>query len=138
VMGIPTPVGMWQRRGSDGQASVKGRGGGASSMRGCSRCGGEGRRGAVITVSRGGGESAFYWAGGRAGRSGGGRSSGGRWCFIKASVTEEEERGWPFDEGEMKGVGRRFSSAQSGCGRAAHGGAWRGGVDRKGGGGSGV
>jgi hypothetical protein len=64
-----------------------------SSMRGCSRCGGEGRRGAVSTMSRGGGESTFYRAGGGAGRSGGGWSSGGRWCFIKRSVTEEEVRG---------------------------------------------
>jgi hypothetical protein len=28
----------------------------------------------------------------------------------------------------MKGVGRRFGSAPSGCGRAAHGGAWHGGA----------
>jgi hypothetical protein len=27
-------------------------------------------------------------------------SSGGRWCFIKVPVTEEEARGWPFDEGK--------------------------------------
>jgi hypothetical protein len=39
--------------------------------------------------------------------------------------------GQPFDEGEMKGVGRRFSSAPSGCGRAAQGGAWRGGAPRE-------
>jgi hypothetical protein len=39
--------------------------------------------------------------------------------------------GQPFDEGEMKGVGRRFSSAPSGCRRAAQGGAWRGGAPRE-------
>jgi hypothetical protein len=38
-------------------------------------------------------------------------------------------KGWPFDEGEMKGVGRRFGSAPSGCRGAAHGGAWCGGAD---------
>jgi hypothetical protein len=73
-------------------------------------------------VSRGIGESTFYRAGGQAGRSGGERSSGGRWCFIKALVTKEEARGQPFDEGEMKGLGRWFGFAPSGCGRAAHGG----------------
>jgi hypothetical protein len=41
---------------------------------------------------------------------------------------EEEARGRPFDEGEMKGVGRQFGSAPSGCGRTAHGGAWHGGA----------
>jgi hypothetical protein len=117
--------------GSDSRASTKGGGSGASSMRGCSTCGGERRRGAVTTVSRGGGESTFYRVGGRAGRSGGKRSSGGRWCFIKAPVTEVEVRGHPFDEGEMKGVGRRFGSAPSGCGRVAHSS-----VDQKGGSGS--
>jgi hypothetical protein len=64
-------------------------------------------------VSRGIGESTFYRAGGQAGRSGGGRSSGGWWCFIKASVTEEEVRGRPFDEGEMKVVVHRFGSVPS-------------------------
>jgi hypothetical protein len=43
-------------------------------------------------------------------------------------VMEEEARGRPFDEGEMKGVGRQFSSAPSGCGRTADGGAWHGGA----------
>jgi hypothetical protein len=46
--------------------------------------------------------------------------------------------GWPFDGGEMKGVGRRFGSAPFGCRRVAHGDAWRGDADRRGGGGSGV
>jgi hypothetical protein len=92
----------------------------------------------VSTVSRGRGESTFYRVGGRAGRSGGGWSSGGRWCFIKAPIMEEEARERPFDEGEMKGVGHRFSSAPSGCGRAAHGGAWRGSVDQRGDGGLGI
>jgi hypothetical protein len=62
--GIPSPVGTRRRRGSDGRASAKGGGGGASSVRWCSGCGGEGRRGAASTVSRGGGESAFYREGG--------------------------------------------------------------------------
>jgi hypothetical protein len=44
---------------------------------------------------------------------------------------EEEARGRPFDEGEMKGVGRRFGSAPSGCGRVAHSGAWRGGASKE-------
>jgi hypothetical protein len=57
---------------------------------------------------------------------------------MKALVTEEEVRGRPFDEGEMKVVGRRFGLAPSGCGRATHGGAWHGDVDRRGDGGSGV
>jgi hypothetical protein len=38
----------------------------------------------------------------------------------------------------MKGLGRWFGLAPSGCGRAAHGGTWRGGVDRRGVSGSGV
>jgi hypothetical protein len=59
---------------------------------------------------------------------GDGLSSGGRWCFVKMPVTEEEVRGWPFDEGEMKGLGCWFGSAPSGCRRAAHDGAWRGGA----------
>jgi hypothetical protein len=59
-------------------------------------------------VSRGGGERTFYRVRGQAGRSGGGRSSGGWWCFIKASVTEEEVRGRLFDEG--CGTSVRFGS----------------------------
>jgi hypothetical protein len=55
-------------------------------------------------------------------------SSGGWWCFIKVAVMEEEVRWRPFDEGEMKGVGRWFGSAPSRCRRVAHGGAWRGGA----------
>jgi hypothetical protein len=38
-----------------------------------------------------------------------------------------EARGRPFDEGEMKGVGRRFGSTPTGCGRAMDSGAWSGG-----------
>jgi hypothetical protein len=72
---------------------VKGGGGGVSSMSGCLRCEGEGRRGEVSIVSRGRGESEFYKAGWRAGTSGSGQSSGGQWCFIKAPVMEEEARG---------------------------------------------
>jgi hypothetical protein len=61
-------------------------------------------------------------------RRGDGLSSGGQWCFINVPVTEEVARGWPFDEGEMKGVGRWFGSAPFGCRRVAHDGAWRGGT----------
>jgi hypothetical protein len=46
--------------------------------------------------------------------------------------------GRSFDEGGMKGVGRRFYSAPSGCGRVTHGGAWRRGAEQRGSGGSGV
>jgi hypothetical protein len=63
----------------------------------------------------------FYTAGEAAEGRGDGQSNEGQWCFIKAPVTEEEVRGWPFDEGGMKGVGRRFDSAPSGCRRVAHG-----------------
>jgi hypothetical protein len=42
-------------------------------------------------------------------------------------VTGEEVRGRPFDEGEMKGVGRRFGSTQTGCGRVMDGGVRSGG-----------
>jgi hypothetical protein len=38
-------------------------------------------------------------------------------------VTGEEVRGRPFDEVEMKGVGRRFGSTPTGCGRVMDGGA---------------
>jgi hypothetical protein len=37
-------------------------------------------------------------------------------------VTGEEARGQPFDEGEMKGVGRRFGSTPTGCGSVMDGG----------------
>jgi hypothetical protein len=43
------------------------------------------------------------------------------------SVTEVEVRGRPFEEGEMKGVGRRFGSTPTGRGRATDGGARSGG-----------
>jgi hypothetical protein len=45
----------------------------------------------------------------------------------------EEARGRPFDEGEMKGVGCRFSSTPTGCGRAMDGGAQSGGKPGSGG-----
>jgi hypothetical protein len=122
----------WQR-GSDGWESAKGGGTGASSKRGYSRCEGEGRRGAASIVSRGRGESIFYWVGGRAGRSGGGWPSGGRWCFIKVPVMEEEARRQPFDEREMKRVGHRFGLTPSGCRRVAHSDA-----DQRGSSGSGI
>jgi hypothetical protein len=47
--------------------------------------------------------------------------------FINVLVTEEEARGRPFDEGEMKGVGHRFGSTPMGCGKATDGGARSGG-----------
>jgi hypothetical protein len=72
-------------------------------------------------VENGRGGGAFYSAGEAAEGKGDGRSSGGRSCFIKVPVTKEEARGRPFYEGEMKGVGSRFSSAPSRCGRVAHG-----------------
>jgi hypothetical protein len=50
---------MRQWRGLDGQASVKGGGGRASSTRRCSQRGGEGRRRALSAVWRGGGRGAF-------------------------------------------------------------------------------
>jgi hypothetical protein len=88
--GIPTPVGTRWRWGSDSRAPTKGGSGRASLMRGCLSCGGDGRRGAVSTVSRVEARACFR---GRAVGSGGRRSSGGRWCFIKAPVTKEEVRG---------------------------------------------
>jgi hypothetical protein len=58
--GIPTPVetGWW--KGSDGGASMKGGSSGASSMKRCSRHGGEERRREVRVVWRGGDGGAFY------------------------------------------------------------------------------
>jgi hypothetical protein len=38
-------------------------------------------------------------------------------------VMGEDARGWPFDEGEMKGVGRRFGSTPTGCRRVMDDGA---------------
>jgi hypothetical protein len=96
--GIPTPVGTRRWRGLDGRASTKGGDGGASSMRRCSRCGGEGRRRAVSTEWRGGDKGTFY-------RGGEGRRSAmRRWCAIKRrSVMEEEVRGlMPSDEGKRR------------------------------------
>jgi hypothetical protein len=49
------------------------------------------------------------------------------------SVTGEEARGRPFDEGEMKGVGHRFGSTLAGCGRAMDGGVRSGGKPGSGG-----
>jgi hypothetical protein len=48
-------------------------------------------------------------------------------------VTGEEARGWPFYEGEMKGVGRRFGSTTTRCGRAMDGGVRSGGKPGSGG-----
>jgi hypothetical protein len=54
----------WQR-GSDGLASAKGGSGGASSMKGRSRCGGEGRRGAASAMWRGRDRAPFIGVGRR-------------------------------------------------------------------------
>jgi hypothetical protein len=45
----------------------------------------------------------------------------------------EEARRRPFDEWEMKGVGHRFGSTPTGCGRATDGGAESGGKPGSGG-----
>jgi hypothetical protein len=42
-------------------------------------------------------------------------------------VTGKEARGRAFDDGEMKGVGRRFGSTPTGCGWVMDGGAQSGG-----------
>jgi hypothetical protein len=78
---------------------------------------------------------AFYRTGGRAGRLRGGQSSGGRWCFIKASVTEEEARGGHLMRRKRRGwdVGSvRLHPGAGGRQTAAHG------ADQTGGGGSGI
>jgi hypothetical protein len=62
-LGIPTPVGTRRRRGSDGRASTKGCGGGASLMRRCLKRGGEERRRAVSAVWRGGDGLPFIGSG---------------------------------------------------------------------------
>jgi hypothetical protein len=61
--GFPTSIGTRRRRGSNGQASTKGGDSGPSSMRRCSRRGGEGRRRAVRVVWRGGDGGSFYRGG---------------------------------------------------------------------------
>jgi hypothetical protein len=48
-------------------------------------------------------------------------------------ITGEEARGRPFYEGEMMGVGHRFGSTPTGCGRAMDGGAQIGGKPGSGG-----
>jgi hypothetical protein len=57
----------------------------------------------------------------------------GRRRVIDMPVTGVEARGRPFDEGEMKGVGRQFGSTPTGCGRATDGGARSGGKPGSGG-----
>jgi hypothetical protein len=62
---------------------------------------------------------------GRRGDRGEGKRCGegnGRRRFINVPIMREEARGRPFDEGEMKGVGRRFSSTPTGCGSSVEGG----------------
>jgi hypothetical protein len=71
-----------------------------------------------------------------------GRKSGGRWWVLNTGRFEiEKERGgdaWvPLDEGEQRRHRWRFASSTTKHRRASHGGAWRSGASR-GGGGSGV
>jgi hypothetical protein len=73
-IGIPTPVGMRQRRGSSGRALANGGGSGASLMRRCSGRGGEGSRRAASAMRTGRGEGAFY----RLGEEGRWSGEGGR------------------------------------------------------------
>jgi hypothetical protein len=62
-MGISTSVGTRRQRGSDGWATVDRGGSRSSSMRGCSRCGGEERRGVAGKGWRGGDGGMFYRGG---------------------------------------------------------------------------
>jgi hypothetical protein len=106
--GILTPGGTSGWRGSDGQATAKGRGGGANSMtRGSGREGGE--RGVDLsTVKMAGGVALFYMVREAVEGSGGSAVKGTVGGASSTPVTGLEARGWLFDEGEMKGRGRRF------------------------------
>jgi hypothetical protein len=81
-------------------------------MRGCSRCGGEERRGAAGAVCRGGDGGAFYRGGEVVVRRGDSRPSGGRRCTIKEPVTRRGDDGAAMIHGEIEEemVARRFSS----------------------------
>jgi hypothetical protein len=79
-MGFLTPGGTSWWRGSDGRASVKGGGGGVSSMRRCSGREGEERRAKMSTVKMAGGVVPFYRVWEAMEGSGGGRPV--RWVLI--------------------------------------------------------
>jgi hypothetical protein len=125
--GILTPGGASGWRGSDGQATVKGRGGGANLMtRGSGREGGE--RGADLsTVKMAGGVAPFYMVREAVEGSGGSAVKGTVGGASSTPVTGLEARGRLFDEGEMKGRGHRFDSTLAGCGWATDGGVRSGG-----------
>jgi hypothetical protein len=59
--------------------------------------------------------------------TGGGAVKGMAGGASSTPVTGVEARGQPFDEGEMKGRGRRFDSTPTGCGWATDGGVRSGG-----------
>jgi hypothetical protein len=125
--GILTPGGTSGWRGSDGRASTKGGGGRANSMtRGSGREGGE--RGADLSaVKMAGGVAPFYRVREAVEGSGGGAVRGTAGGASTTLVTGVEARGRPFDEGEMKGRGRRFNSTPTRCGWATDGGVRSGG-----------
>jgi hypothetical protein len=79
-MGIFTPGGTSWWRGLDGRASVKGCGGGASSMRRCSGREGDERGAEMSTVKMARGVAPFYRAQETVEGCGGGRPS--RWVLI--------------------------------------------------------
>jgi hypothetical protein len=114
-------------RGSDVRASAKGGGGGANSTtRGSGHEGGE--RGADLSaVKMVGGVAPFYRVREAVEGSGGGAMRGTAGGASTTLVTGVEARGRPFDEGEMKGRGRRFDSTPTWCGWATDGGVGSGG-----------
>jgi hypothetical protein len=113
--------------GSDGRASAKGGGGGANSTtRGSGREGGE--RGADLSVVKmAGGVAPFYRVREKVEGSGGSAVRGTTGGASSTPVTGVEVRGWSFDEGEMKGRGRRFDSTPTECGWVTDGGVRTGG-----------
>jgi hypothetical protein len=120
-MGILTPGGASGWRGSDGRALAKGGGGRANSMtRGSGHEGGE--RGADLSaVKMVGGVAPFYRVREAVEGSGGGAVRGTTGGASSTPVTGVEARGRLFDEGEVKGRGRRFDSTPTGCGWAMNG-----------------
>jgi hypothetical protein len=116
--GILTPGGVSGWRGSDGRASAKGGGGGANSMiRSSGHEGGE--RGADLSaVKMVGGVAPFYRVREAVEVSGGGAVRGTAGGASSTPVMRVEARGWPLDEGKMKGRGCRFDSTPTGCGWA--------------------
>jgi hypothetical protein len=125
--GILTPGSASGWRGSDGRASVNGGGGGANSTTRGSGCKG-GERGADLsTMKMAGGVAPFYRVREAVEGSGGGAVRGTAGGASSTPVTGVEARGWPFDEGKMKGRGRRFDSTPTGSGWATNGGVRSGG-----------